>query len=730
MATEQKETARRRWIIREDDTAENRSAVAAISEKLGVSPTVAQLLVNRGYKDPDSARKFIRTESELLCDPFALADVEPAIARIARAVEGNEKIAVYGDYDVDGVTAVCTLYLYLRSKGADVCYYIPNRAGEGYGVSVPAIDKLAADGVTLIVTVDTGITANEEVLYARDIGVDTVVTDHHECRAELPEACAVVNPHRPDCGYPFKDLAGVGVVFKLICAYEERTMKLSRRECVAALCHKYADLVAIGTIADVMPLKDENKLIVKYGLQLMEKERRPGLAALMEAASPKQGETGKRQRQSEPKITSGYIGYTIAPRLNAAGRIRSASLAVELFLSEDEETAARLAEELCEANRERQAEENRIMQEAYAKIEAEHDFSRDPVIVLDADTWHHGVIGIVSSRITERYGLPSILVSFEGCDRDHHTDSDVGKGSGRSIHGMNLVDALVHCEKHLIKHGGHELAAGLSVTRGELPDFKRKINEYARAHLSAEDMIPTLEAECLLPMRDISMDLAAELRMLEPYGVANPLPVFAMMSVSVEEIVPVSGGKHTRLIVRDGETHMTAMYFSCQTDTLDLYPGERIDMLFCVDINEWGGRRTVQLVVRDVRPAEKESEKSTADRERFEEISGGAPFYSDEDVIPMRDDFAAVYTAVRRLVRGGTDTVSVRQLISTLHSAGRDIGYVKLKMIFRIFRELNLLGIEETETDVFRFRLQFTGAKTDLEKSNILRQLRSRVKSR
>lgn len=721
-----KDTLRKRWVLREENTPENAAAVEEIASVLGVSRTMAKLLVNRGYRDASAARKFLYMERELLCDPFDMKDMHPAVERVRRAIENKEKIVVYGDYDVDGVTSVCTLYLYLRSKGADVTYYIPNRAGEGYGVSNAALDILAAAKTDLMITVDTGITAYDEVEYAASLGIETVITDHHECRTDLPRAVAVVNPHRPDCPYPFKDLAGVGVVFKFICACEEILSADSKRECVARLCQEYGDLVAIGTIADVMPIKEENKLIVSYGLRRMEKNRRRGLAALMEAASP-QGEGAGRRIKSEPKITSGYIGFTIAPRLNAAGRLRSASLAVELFLAEDDETASRIAQALCEANKERQTEENRIISEAYAKIEAEHDFDRDPVVVLDADNWHHGVIGIVSSRITERYGLPSILVSFEGCDPDKHADEDVGKGSGRSIKGMNLVDALMYCEEHLVKHGGHELAAGLSVTRASLPAFREKINEYARAHLSEEDMIPVIEADCVLSLDDIHMDLASELRMLEPHGISNPSPVFAMYSATVEEIIPVSGGKHTRFIIGDGESHVTAMYFSKETGSLDIYQGEKADVLFCIDINEWYGRRTVQLIVKDMRPAERESTLARREDERFRAIIEGAPLEKEEDVVPHRDDFAAVYTIVRRYVKNGENTMPIRRMLSLVRAAGGSVGYIKLKVILHIFSELGLLSVEETEKDVFRFCIRAGNTKVDLERSQILQELRARA---
>lgn len=714
----------KRWILRDDGTPATHAAAADVATALGVSRIMGQLLVNRGYKDPVSAKSFIQMESELLCDPLMLEDIRPAVERIRRAVKTGEHIAIYGDYDVDGVTSVCTLYHYLTSLGASVEYYIPNRS-EGYGVSAGAVDMLLSRHTGLVITVDTGITAVTEVAYAKEKGLDFVITDHHECHMELPSAVAVVNPHRPDCPYPFKDLAGVGVVFKVICAYEEITTGDKKRECVARICRKYADLVAIGTIADVMPLIGENKLIVSYGLRLMEKERRPGLAALMAASNPKP-EGGNRYARPEPKITSGYIGYTIAPRLNAAGRIRSATLAVELFLSATKKQAEEVAALLCEANRERQNEENRIMKEAFAKIEAEHNFENDPVIVLSADNWHQGVIGIVSSRITEKYGLPSVLISFEGCDAAHHTPEDVGKGSGRSVPGMNLVDALVYSADTLRKHGGHALAAGLSIARGDLPAFREKINEYARTHLEKEDLIPVVEADCSLAMEDLTLALAAELRMLEPFGVGNPTPAFALYGATVEEILPFGGGKHTRLLLRDGVSHVAAVYFSHEAEKLHLYPGEKIDLLFNLDINEWNGKRTLQLIVRDLRPAKRLHGGASGDKARFAEIYAGASFRREEKVVPTREDFVAVYHLVRGAVKAGVDTMPVGNMLTRLRGDGRDIGYIKLKLIFCIFKELDLVDIGEPEEDLLRFRIRLNNRKADLENSVLLRSLRER----
>ncbi len=730
---DKKETTReKQWLLHEVQNEETAASVREISEKLNISRILARLLVCRGLRDAESARAFICMESELLHNPFEMKDIERAVNRIRRAIRLHEKITIFGDYDVDGVTAVCTLYLYLRRRGADVNYYIPNRAGEGYGVSASAIKKLAEEGTRLVITVDTGITASDEVAYAKTLGVDVVVTDHHECRAELPAAEAVVNPHRPDCPYPFKELAGVGVVFKLICAYEESETGDRRSQCVRRLAEEYSDLVAIGTIADVMPIRDENKLIVSFGLHKMETSRRPGLVALMEAAAVRgDGKSDARSAsKKQQKITSGYIGYTIAPRINAAGRIRSASRAVELFLADDPAVIASLAQELCDANRERQVEENRIMEEVYARIESDPALRGAAVLVLDADNWHHGVIGIVASRITERYGVPSILVSFEGCDPDNHLDIDVGKGSGRSIKGMNLVDALVFCSEHLVKYGGHELAAGLSVTRGELSAFREKINRYAREQLSDADLTPVVEADCELSVSDISMHLAEELRMLEPYGVANPVPAFVLRSVRVLECTPISGGKHTRLSVGDGEgRRFTAMCFSRTQADMDLFVGDAVDVLFNLDVNEYNGRRTVQLIVRDIRLSEESRDARRDERARFDAIFGGAPFGEEEGVLPVRDDFAAVYQLVFRHVRGGLDTLSHRAILSKLAGMGHgDIGYIKLKIIIRVLQELNLMGIEEISEEVYRFRITFQSKKTDLEKSTWLHRLRAQMR--
>lgn len=726
-------TKEKKWIIKSVESNEALTSIRKIATELSIDPIIAKLLYIRGYCDTNSARSFIRMEREILRNPFEMKDMDKAVARIERALSLGEKITVYGDYDVDGVTSVCTLYLYLKSLGASVDYYIPNRSGEGYGVSTSAIESIKEGGSSLIITVDTGITATEEVEFAKSIGVDFLITDHHECRSELPNAAAVINPHRPDCSYPFKELAGVGVVFKLICAFEESHFKSDRLSSNLKLIKKYADLVAIGTIADVMPIKEENRVIVKYGLSMIENTERVGLLALIEAASGKNDrsrEHGDRaaKRKRKTKITSGYISFTLAPRINAAGRVRSATKAVELFLSSDYNEALAIAEELCEANRERQAEENKIMLEANEKIK-DIDLETSPIIVLDSDEWHHGVIGIVSSRITEKYNHPSILVSFEGNPPDTPVGMEVGKGSGRSIKGLNLVDALCYCSEHLVKFGGHELAAGLSVTREELPTFRRLVNEYALNNLSECEMYPTIETDCEIDFSSISLSLAESLQTLEPYGVGNPIPMFVCRNVTLMELIGISEGKHSKMVLGDGEHAVSAMYFSNSPDSLGVAVGDKVDVLFSIDINIWQDRKSVQMVVRDLKPSHTQESKDDALRRRFSEIKAGASFTEEEGIYPDRRDFAATYGFIEASIREGQSTFSHKDLLAKIYSKYNvRINYIKMKFIIMIFMEINLLGIEEYDNEQYKFSIHYSQSKKNLDKSTILKRLRGQMR--
>ncbi len=707
-------------------TPEEIVAAGEISRALGINLIVAELLYSRGYTDSMSSAAFLRMENEIFRNPFDMKDMEPAVKRINKALRRGEKITIFGDYDVDGVTSVCTLYLYLKKRGARVEYYIPNRTGEGYGVSASAIDTIKNNETSLIITVDTGITAIEEVLYAKSIGIDFVVTDHHECHGDLPEAEAVVNPHRPDCSYSFKELAGVGVVFKLLCAYEERYHANTRLDATLNVIREFADLVSIGTIADVMPIKEENRIIVKYGLSMIEQTERPGLRALIDVSTgARRNERTKKRKR--PKITSSFIGFTIAPRINAAGRVRSATKAVELFLEDNYSRALAIAEELCEANRERQAEENKIMLEAYEKIDA-LDIDNNPVIVLNADDWHHGVIGIVSSRITEKYCRPSILVSFEGNETLGAPDN-VGKGSGRSIKGLNLVEALCHCGEKLVKFGGHELAAGLSVTRENLPLFIESINKYARENLSPDDMIPSIEADMEIPFDSINLALTEGLSNLEPFGVGNPVPLFIVRGVNVCEISGVSDNKHSKLVLSNGSHTVGGICFSRSPESLGVYVNDKADILFSIDVNEWQDRKSIQLIIRDIQLSQCQKLEDEAIKRRYLEVHDGATFKKNEDILPEREDFVVVYKIIQSAVQQHQDIISHRDLMLRASMlSGRAVGYIKLKFMIMIFREMNILSIEELPEDKYRFKLHYSSTKKDIEKSGILRKLRIQMR--
>ncbi|MBQ9120997.1 MAG: single-stranded-DNA-specific exonuclease RecJ [Clostridia bacterium] len=698
----------------------NDAVALEISRTLQLSLPCAELLVGRGCTNAEEAKKFLGKGSEILHDPFLMKDMRAGAERVICAIKNKERIVIYGDYDVDGVTSVSILYLYLQALGVDVHYYIPCRKGGGYGVSRSAVDKLIEDGTELVVTVDTGITANEEILYAKEKGVEFVVTDHHECRAEIPEACAVINPKQEDCPYPFKELAGVGVVFKFLCAMECLLHPEDPAiDCVRRISYEYADLAAIGTIADVMPIKDENRLIVSLGLSRMENTKRVGLSELINLS--RNGD-GKSKPSAIKKITSGFIGFTIAPRINAAGRISDASIAVELFLTDERKKAIELASRLCDINRERQVEENKIAEEAHEKIAADGS-SDHAVIVLDDEKWHHGIIGIVSSRVTEKHGCPSILISFEG--GDDGTGDDVGKGSGRSIAGMNLVEALNYCSDLLVKYGGHELAAGLTIKRSNLPEFRRRINEYAKTCFSEGKPDPIMEIDCELIPEDVTMRFAEELFMLEPYGISNPVPQFVMYGMTVGDVVPVGAGRHTKIHLGRDHLSVVAMYFGISPAELGLGTGDRVDVLFNLDINEFRGIKSLQFIVRDIRLSEEERIANQAEQELYERIKNGEALGEADEIVPTRDEFAAVYNFLRREFRAARDTMSLPQIVRMLSWQNCSIGYVKLKFIIRIFQELNLVGIDEECEDVYRFSITYTKNKTSLDKSNIYRRLKS-----
>ena len=537
--------------------------------RAGCTPLLSAVLELRGLGGLDDAERFLLGGAETLHDPLTLEDVIPAVQRLTRAIEQNEHIAVYGDYDVDGITSACLLTDYLRSRGVNCETYIPNRLGEGYGLNNDAIDHLASLGVTLIVTVDCGVTSLEETDYANSLGIDMIITDHHECRETLPDAEAVVDPKRSDCRYAGTGLAGVGVAFKLVCALEGNTERML--DC-------YGDLLAVGTVADVMPVTGENRYMIQRGLQKISNGScRPGLLALMEEAGV-----------ADKRISASTIGYSLAPRINAAGRLGDTDIAVELLQTVDRRRAEELARALCQRNRERQELEMQIWQDARARLDAEPP--RGPIVLAHED-WHPGVIGIVASRLTDSYSLPAIMICLDG---------DKGKGSCRSVGDFNLYEALTACQDLLEGFGGHAMAAGLTIHRDRVDEFREKLAEYWHSHPSEYE--PALEADIWVTDAELlEMDCVESLDSLEPCGNGNPRPLLYMEDARLESVTPIGGGKHLRLRLQKFDRSYDAVFFGQTAQELGARAGQAVDIIFAPQINEFRSRRSVQLVLSDLR---------------------------------------------------------------------------------------------------------------------------------
>ena len=536
----------------------------------GYAPLVAMILAARGIKTKKQADDYLGCSCELQ-DPFLLTDMDIAAGRVGVAMSRGETIAVYGDYDVDGITATCLLSDFLRRHGAHCVHYIPGRIEEGYGLNPTAIHSLKEQGVSLIITVDCGITAIEEARLCKELGIDLVITDHHECKDTLPDAVAVVDPHRPDGGYPHRDLSGVGVAFKLasaLCGSQEEVLDA------------YGDMVCLGTVADVMPMRGENRVFVSRGLNALRRSNRPGLAALMKECDCDPG-----------SINASSIGFMLAPRINAAGRMEKIELATELFLTRDAERATYLAKALCDLNRQRQVVESEIYQQAIAMLPTD----RIPdAIVLAGETWHQGVVGIVASRIAEEYNCPTFLICMDG----NH-----GKASSRSHGGFNLFVALSQLSPLLESYGGHELAAGFTIARDQLDQFRAKICELAGEFYADTDCRTTLDVDCCVTPELLTINSFESLSALEPCGTGCPKPVLMMERLQVERLTMVGSGRHLRLRLRQGRHSVNASYFSCCNEVASLAVGDLVDIAFAPHINEYRNERSVQLNILDIRPS-------------------------------------------------------------------------------------------------------------------------------
>lgn len=689
----------KRWVTAKP----NLETVRSLARSCGFTPLAAAALCARGIDTPEAARAFLETDPAKLHDPMLLPDMAKARDTIRRAIEQGKKIAVFGDYDVDGVTSTCVMTRVLRSLGADVRHYIPDRLSEGYGLSMGAMDRLAQDGIGLIVTVDSGVSAFEEIARARELGMEVVVTDHHECREELPDANAVVNPKRADSIYPFAELAGVGVAFKLASALAGDGQQ-------RAVLEQYADLVALGTVADVMPLVGENRIIVAAGLRRMAETQNVGLSMLLHES----GQQGKR-------LTASTISFILAPRINAAGRLGHADMAAELFLTDDPRRAQTLAMALCEQNKQRQATENQILEQALQKLRREYDPLEDQVIVLAGEDWHHGVIGIVSSRICDRYACPTVLIALE---------DGIGKGSGRSVKGFNLYEALCDSAPLLERFGGHELAAGLTIREENIQQFRENMEAWAREHVNPQELMPILHIDCPIAPEFISTEATRGLDVLEPFGMGNPQPVFSMCDLLVEEITPISSDRHVRLTLsKDGQTY-TAMLFGTGQGGCGFAQGNYVDAAFCLEINEYRGRCSVQLVIRDIQLSTCEvmaDQKILNLYNRF--MSDGALTAREARVLlPERRDLVAVWRHILSRSEDGWLSVPDGALSRRVSwESRREINIGKLLVCLDVFSESRLLSYHFREGQL-NIVLKHIEGKADISKSVVLKTLQSMSK--
>ncbi|MDD6275932.1 MAG: single-stranded-DNA-specific exonuclease RecJ [Clostridia bacterium] len=617
--------SRKRWVVRSFD----KEKATTLAEELNISPYAALIASTRGIESVTEARDFFGMSCDA-ADPMDFPDMEKAVDCIKKAIDNFERIAVFGDYDADGVTATALLYSYLEMQGADVVYCVPDRHTEGYGLSFAAADKLCKMGAKLIITVDNGISSIEESKYIRELEADLIVTDHHLPSAELPTALAVVDPHREDCKLRFKDYAGVGVAYKLICAIEGGENDIT---------NSVLDLVALGTVADVMPLKGENRNIIRRGLEVLEASERPGVQALRDVAG-----------YSDKELNSGAIAFTMVPRINAAGRMGSAMRAVRLLLSDDYEEAAALAAEINEENISRQQIESDILECALEQIKANKQWEYDPVLVVDGEDWHDGVIGIVASRLTDKFGKPSIVITRRG---------DTAKGSGRSVEGFDLYNALRACSDTLTQFGGHKLAAGIGLESSSIDNFRKAFNAYA---VKTKYPIPVQYIDFKIKPAYINDEMLNVIDMLEPFGTGNPQPIFGLYKMTLARIQAVGGGKHLKLTFTRDESSIVAMKFRTTPLDFPFCVGDLVDLAVTFEANEFLGQRRLSINIKNIKFHSSDDDLLFEQQEIYTNLMRGESVADAAKILPDRNDTVQVYKFLRSAGRWryGIETLCVR----------------------------------------------------------------------
>lgn len=649
----------KRWSIEPDHSQEELQLAA----ELKVSPIVAKLLINRGLGDPHKARQFLAADMESLLSPWDLKGMREAVACVTKTMEEGGSIVVYGDYDVDGITATSIVYRFLKRCGASVSYYIPERQSEGYGLNLEALEGLIAKGTDLVITVDCGISSYDIVEAVRD-RLALVITDHHEAPSLIPRAVAVVDHKQPNCPYPDKNLAGVGVAYKLCQAiWQERTGEVYQAD---------LDIVALGTVADVVPLVGENRILVKAGLSKMQVQPNRGIEAIIDVAGLK-----------DRKITAGHIGFTLAPRLNAAGRVAHATRAVELLTTPSQEEAYEIAEELQETNLERQALERDIHEMARQDV-LKQGSDADYVVVVGGQDWHPGVIGIVASRLVEEFYKPTLVISIK---------DGIGKGSCRSIDNCNIYEALQSAEDLLIQFGGHQAAAGFSIKEDKIPALRDRLTQYCKEHLSETDYLPIVDIDSQVAIDDIDVPLIEEIETLEPYGMANPTPVLALEEATISDLFLMGQQKkHAKVLLEREDSTIDAIAWNRPDLHASFFPGDRVKVAFTVQKNEWNGHVSPQLMIQDMALLEGRSLTLT------------------------KEGLRAMYTYVRNLLKGGSmpkfrlETELIRR-----RPEGQTMAEAMASL--EVFKELNLLVEETTEEGLESYRWQPAQGQLHLETS-------------
>lgn len=555
----------KKWQIYETEETK----IEKISKKYNINKLLASILINREIKETE-IETFLHPTRNNFHDPFLMPDMEIAVERIIKAIQENEKIIIYGDYDVDGITSITVLKSFLKDRGIDADQYIPNRLEEGYGLNKPAIDKISKNNYKLMITVDCGISGIEEIEYANSLGIETIVTDHHEVGEELPNAIAVIDAKRKDNKYPCRDLAGVGVVFKLIQAIGIK-LELEQKEYL-----KYLDIVCVGTISDIVPLIDENRVIAKLGLMLVTQTRNMGLKSLLISSGYK-------------NIDSNAISFGVAPRINACGRMGHAEEALNLLLSKDVYEVNELTKKLNEYNTLRQEKEKAIYEDAVNQIEEKKLYEKN-AIIIGGQNWHHGVIGIVSSKITDLYFKPSILLCYE---------DDLAKGSGRSVPGFDLHEALMKCQNSIERFGGHAMAIGITIKKDKFEEFSNQFEEIAKS-AKIDEIVPIINIDAKINLSEINKEIVESLKKLEPFGEGNKTPIFAFKNLKIDSIRALSEGKHIKMTLKDANTVVNSIGFNLGYLSEEYRIGDKIDVVGTLEINSFNGVDSLQINVKDV----------------------------------------------------------------------------------------------------------------------------------